>query len=322
VWQGSLRSLGQSSLPPPSGVARILLRLTADRWAAWWLAILELWSPAAIGGRSPIASATVRSLRRVPLPCVGEGSAMGPSALATTTSRSLRWGTPNLTASTRPQLTEYPSSSSAVMNDKNGPSAAARCRPGTFSTNNRSGRNALTNRRNWRRSGRRTSSMDRRPFCFEKGWQGAQHANSRGSRPARATCGSSSDTLSFVTSARMKFASGKFLWNVLPASASRSIPTSIARPAFRNPALVPPQPQKKSKTRIGIYSTRVCEAVERLVARICTRASAMASGSSCSQTRNESQPAFERRTSVSLSRRRLASIFDTQNDELAFGIVL
>ena len=52
-------------------------------------------------------------------------------------------------------------------------------------------------------------------------------------------------------------ASGKLDLKLLAASGSLSSPRTISNPAARNPSLVPPQPQKKSKTLIGLLKSGV-----------------------------------------------------------------
>ncbi len=96
--------------------------------------------------------------------------------------------------------------------------------------------------------------LRRDPFLLDDakvlyGWQGAQALTSKGpSLGPRATSTSSGPTCAISLS--MKAAPGKFNSKVLLACLSRSKPSLMTIPAAWSPMLVPPQPQKKSATRI------------------------------------------------------------------------
>ena len=129
-------------------------------------------------------------------------------------------------------------------------------RPGTFSTKRNSGLYLSTNLNIWLRIPKRSSPGDTAPRrCWEKGWQGAQTLNHNGWPAQRSTNRSKDQVGKRRMSTPRKSASGKLTRNVRSASGSLSTPRAISMPAAFRPQLVPPQPQKRSNTFTGFWTS-------------------------------------------------------------------
>src|SRR6266702_4812804 len=110
----------------------------------------------------------------------------------------------------------------------------------------------MTKRWNSPNNGTLTSSGFGLVLCLVNGWQGAHPQKSNGSLPHASTNGRMYSVETSEIFWRRKGTPRKFALKVFAESASRSSAKVLSIPAFLNPALVPPHPEKKSKTLIGM----------------------------------------------------------------------
>ena len=180
---------------------------------------------------------------------------ISPRRLATRTSLRRLCGTPYFINGIDWKSTWYRHTASRPRKLPNGWLQLSKCwSPGTFSTNTKSGRHASTRSANRSNSGTRSSSatLGCVVFCLVKGWHGAHPEKRTGLDPAASTRLWTCSAPTARISANSKWTSGKFAVYVRLASWSQSRAKTTSNPADWKPQLVPPQPEKKSKTLIFI----------------------------------------------------------------------